>query len=683
MKRYTVMRWIGLGTLIALLLTAGIGPRIPARAQAPTTVTLSPLTLAPGESGAVVGAIVCGAAGCGGFSVTIRFDPAVIRVDAASAGPYLGERVFVGENVIDNDAGSVRLVAAALGDPPAADAALFRLDVTALADGMAVLSIAALEVADLDGQPLPARGIGSVVTVAAPRAPTPTPPAIPAAPALPALIAFVSERGGNPDIYVMNTDGSGLARLTDDPAADISPAWSPDGTRIAFVSERGGSADIYVMNADGRGLARLTDDPAPDLYPAWSPDGQWLAFTSTRDANTDIYVVSATNASDPRRLTFHPAADLMPTWSPNGVWLAFTSGRDGASELYVLEIGETDVVRLTNSQGTHNWFPAWSPDDARISFVVERSGRGEIYTIQPNGAHIRRLSQQPDSVGKTAWSPDGTEIAFVSERDGSADIYVMDAAGANARRLTTDPAPDYDPSWRPAEGPCLVWAERADVAIRVGPGVERGLFGYLPTGQSFFATGQAADTTGARWWRIDKTQLTASDQIDSLWIAQADVLMYGGCGRVGFVDAPPVLYGEPSGPASTPTGSGLWGVCGSCDSCGPYPVGECVLSPEGACIWDPGRCHFIPSGDTSGSGSGCYTVTAGVSPGECGSVTISPAPTCSGGYTPGSSVQLHAEAASGCTFQFWSGTCPGAFGSGDTVLITVSGNCSATAHFRP
>jgi dipeptidyl aminopeptidase/acylaminoacyl peptidase len=85
-------------------------------------------------------------------------------------------------------------------------------------------------------------------------------------------IAFVSKPGGQADIFVTNADGTGRRRLTNNPAKDIGPTWSPDGTKIAFISDRdrAGDFEIYVMNADGTGVRRLTNDPAADLGPAWS-----------------------------------------------------------------------------------------------------------------------------------------------------------------------------------------------------------------------------------------------------------------------------------------------------------------------------------------------------------------------------------------------------------------------------
>ena len=87
----------------------------------------------------------------------------------------------------------------------------------------------------------------------------------------PGKIAFVSDRDGNREIYVMNADGSNQTRVTNNPALDYAPSWSPDGTKIAFYSRRDGNREIYVMSADGSGQTRLTNNAAEDRWPTWSP----------------------------------------------------------------------------------------------------------------------------------------------------------------------------------------------------------------------------------------------------------------------------------------------------------------------------------------------------------------------------------------------------------------------------
>ena len=87
-------------------------------------------------------------------------------------------------------------------------------------------------------------------------------------------IVFTSLRDGNNEIYVMDADGGNQENLTNHPAYDGQPDWSPDGTKIAFVSLRDGVSQIYVMNADGKNPIRLTDGPRWKYDPDWSPDGK-------------------------------------------------------------------------------------------------------------------------------------------------------------------------------------------------------------------------------------------------------------------------------------------------------------------------------------------------------------------------------------------------------------------------
>ncbi|UCC83486.1 MAG: PD40 domain-containing protein [Gemmatimonadota bacterium] len=260
-------------------------------------------------------------------------------------------------------------------------------------------------------------------------------------------VAFHSSRDGNAEIYIMNVDGSDPVRLTDDPAKDAHPTWSPDGTKIAFTSDRDGGG-IYVMNANGSNPVRVTD--GRDSHPTWSPDGTRIAFSSFRTGPSEVYVMNA-DGSDVVQLT-SGGSNAYPTWSPDGTKIAFYTSRDGNPEIYVMDADGSNPVRLTDDP---EWdiFPSWSPDGTRIAFTSWRDGEREIYVMNADGSNPVRLTNDPGNDQpwdiRPSWSPDGTKIAFTSYRDGNSEIYVINDDGSGVTRLTNNPAGDHDPVWSP------------------------------------------------------------------------------------------------------------------------------------------------------------------------------------------------------------------------------------------
>jgi hypothetical protein len=248
------------------------------------------------------------------------------------------------------------------------------------------------------------------------------------------------------DIWVMRGDGSDPQRLTDDPADDMSPAWSADGKWIAFVSERDGNREIYAMQADGTQQINLTQHPSEDWSPAWSPDGTRIAFSSYRDGNWEIYVMGADGAN-PNRLTSNSAADYGPGWSPDGRSIAFHSNRDGNWEIYVIGDDGEGLSRMTEDEAT-DFAPAWSPDGKQIAFESYRDGNMEIYLMTADGSDQWNITDDPYSNehGPT-WARNGTRLLCFSNRDGGWDIFVMNPDGTERSNLTLSTVLEQGPDW--------------------------------------------------------------------------------------------------------------------------------------------------------------------------------------------------------------------------------------------
>jgi TolB protein len=284
-------------------------------------------------------------------------------------------------------------------------------------------------------------------------------------------MAFSMPTNGGQSVYLMNSDGSNLTRLTaplkstefgaQEGMVATMPAISPDGTEIVFsgyevVLGETGNYGIYVMDAkdrdgDGNGdnLKRITEGDWLNVYdPTWSPDGKKIAFTSDRqdaegdyDQETDIYVMNA-DGSNPTNLTNGPGegpdstSEDSPDFSPDGEKIAFATANpfQGEGDVALSELSEIHVMnsdgsnerRLTNNGG---YAPSFSPDGTKIAFARR------TYLFNPSSSY-RKSSYKPDEKGKR------DPYALV------ADIHVMNADGSAETRITNNSSA-IDPANQP------------------------------------------------------------------------------------------------------------------------------------------------------------------------------------------------------------------------------------------
>ena len=296
--------------------------------------------------------------------------------------------------------------------------------------------------------------------------PTETDPAVAAAPTetlSPATeqapqqqLAFVSERDGLPQIYLVNQDGSGLQALTHAAEGACQPEWSPDGKQLAYISpcsglqERYDGSSIFVLTlATGRSDL-ISTLATGDYDPAWSPDGSQLAFTSLQTGKPQIFIYTF-DSGQTQNLMNRSTISRMPAWSPDGSQIVFVAPSPMTNQpiLFLVDAaGQREPQAILGQDYDRALRPVWSA--AKDLILFDLGSGGLIGRIARSGGANTPLETGLPLALTLAVSPDGAAIALAGARENEAlDIYLLPLEGGEGIALTSDPAADYQPVWRP------------------------------------------------------------------------------------------------------------------------------------------------------------------------------------------------------------------------------------------
>jgi hypothetical protein len=227
-------------------------------------------------------------------------------------------------------------------------------------------------------------------------------------------LGFQTDEGeGKTSLWTVDVSGRDPREVAKGPYSH--PAWSPDGRGIACdaLQSRAGGADqaetreIMVLAADGSGMKNITNNPADDFYPAWSPDGRKLAFCSDRDGGSHVFVANADGSSPVNITKTAGLLDSEPAWSPDGTRIACVAAETAAGRqgLYVMSAAGADAKCIWSNPVADARTPAWSPDGEKISFTEERSGDFDVIIVNADGSDPFRAfgTEQPELTA--AWRP--------------------------------------------------------------------------------------------------------------------------------------------------------------------------------------------------------------------------------------------------------------------------------------
>jgi TolB protein len=273
-------------------------------------------------------------------------------------------------------------------------------------------------------------------------------------------IAFSTDQNGGgsgpSDIYTVNPDGTAETQLTHGEFGFASdPNWSPNGQKIVFDGNVSGTPQLYVMNSDGSGgdpsHPLFADPNNSDYAPHYSPDGSKIAYQSCQIPGfiCTINVIAADGSGVPQVLTSPNWFAQNPVWSPDGTKIAFESTQDGLLDaVWVMDANGQNQQRLT-APTLEAGYPTWSPDGKHILFQDKCCVFGtNIWVMNPDGSGQKQITHMPTKHqdGFATYSPDGTKIVFIADLaykpggpcSGCSDLYTMDTNGTHITKIVSD-----------------------------------------------------------------------------------------------------------------------------------------------------------------------------------------------------------------------------------------------------
>ncbi|MBS3818802.1 PD40 domain-containing protein [bacterium] len=266
-------------------------------------------------------------------------------------------------------------------------------------------------------------------------------------------IIFQSNADGDNEIYLMS--GEKIKKLTDNSWDDRYPVWSPDGDQIAFYANPQGNYDIYLMNSDGSGVTRLTSSPATEKTPAWFNDGQGLVFARSQKKlirkKTFLFRIDIQSGKTKRLIPDSDQTQSIPNVSPKAPVITFTGKRTLGWDVALYHLKEKKVQFL--HEGGKSCRARFSPDGQKLVYVSSQAdGKGDIWLMNPDGSDKKRLTHRDETYDYfPSWSPDGGTIVFNSshqhDHDGDWKLYLLDVSTGKTSLLFDSPGSDIFPDW--------------------------------------------------------------------------------------------------------------------------------------------------------------------------------------------------------------------------------------------
>jgi TolB protein len=212
------------------------------------------------------------------------------------------------------------------------------------------------------------------------------------------MLLYSSYKLGNPHIYSHQLNSGARSAVARHPGGNYSPAVSPDGSRVAMILSKGGSPDLYVANIDGSGLKQLTTTREAEFSPCWSPDGRTICFGSRDQGATLLFTISPSGGSPRRLATTGAPSPTEPDWSPDGKWIAFTS-QTRTFQICIVPASGGTAIELVEGED-----PSWAPNSRALLFCRGRDHAKQLSLLDVPTKQVKTLPRILESSSQPSWA---------------------------------------------------------------------------------------------------------------------------------------------------------------------------------------------------------------------------------------------------------------------------------------